>query len=152
MSKYAWVALGMFVTAVGGSAGTWFAVKYVFGADLNQPPEVVTNLIGYGGVFSSLLGGLISLAIGRTGDRNGRLLGLITFACGLAIAIAISPTGTLIALNPLSLLILIGIWPFALLGGSVMFALLCVSVWAMGRKRTDVPNKVVNPSGGSGGF
>ena len=152
MSKYAWVALGMFVTAVGGSAGTWIAVKYVFGADLNQPPEVVTNLIGYGGVFSALLGGVVSLTLGRACERNGRLLGIITFGCGLAIAPAISPTGTLMALNPLSLLILIGIWPFALLGGSVMFALLCVSVWAMGRKRTDVPNKVVNPSGGSGGF
>lgn len=151
MSKYAWVALGMLVTAIGGSAGTWIATKYVFAADLNQPSEAITNLIGYGGVFSALLGGVISLALGRAGERNDRLLGLITFACGLAIAAAISPTGILMALNPLSLMILLGVWPFALLGGSVMFALLWVSVWAMGRKRTDVPNiKAVNPSGVSG--
>ena len=152
MTKYAWVALGMLVTAIGGSAGTWIALEYVFGADQNQPTEVITNLIGYGGVFSALLGGVVSLTLGPAGERNGRLLGIITFGCGLAIATAISPTGTLMALNPLSLIILLGVWPFALLGGSVMFALLCVSVWAMGRKRTDVPNKVVNPSGGSGGF
>ncbi len=140
------------MTAFGGSAGTWIAVRYVFGDDLTQPPEVVTSLIGYGGVLSSLLGGLISLTLGRTGDRNGRLFGLITFGCGLAIAPAISPTGTLMALNPLSLVILIGIWPFALLGGSVMFALLCMIVWAMGRRPTDGPNKTMHPEHANGRF
>lgn len=152
MPKYAWVALGMLVTAVGGSAGAWIALEYVYGADQNEPTEVITNLIGYGAVFSALLGGVVSLTFGRAGERNGWLLGLITFGFGLALALAISPAGTLIAFNPFSLIILIGVWPFALLGGFFMFALLRVIVCAMGSKRTDGPNKAVNSSGGSGQF
>ena len=140
MPKYVWVALGMLVTAIGGSAGTWISLKYGFGSDLNQPAEAITNLIGYGGVISALFGGVISLTLGRAGGRHDRLLGLLTLGCGLAIGLVISPTGTLLAINPLSLILLVGVWPFALLGGIVMFALLCVSVWASGRNRTDVPN------------
>ena len=123
MPKYAWVALGMFVTAVGGYTGAWIADKYVFGIDQNQPPQV--DLIGYGFVFSSLVGGLISLTRGRKGDRNGRLLGLITFGCGIAILAAISPGAMLFVLIlPCSLFYFIGIWPFALIGGLVALATL----------------------------
>jgi len=129
MPKYAWVALGMFVTAVGGYTGAWIAIKYVIGIgenqQENQPPELLTNLIGYGFVFSSLIGGLISLTRGRKGDRNGRLLGLITFGCGIAILAAISPGGMLmVLLMPFSLVLLIGLWPFALIGGLVALATL----------------------------
>ena len=37
------------------AAGTWIALRYFFGADRNQPAEVITNLIGYGGVFPGYL-------------------------------------------------------------------------------------------------
>ncbi len=125
MPKYAWVALGMFVTAVGGYTGAWIAIKYVMGIEQNQPPEVDANLIGYGFVFSSLVGGLISLTRGRKGDRNGRLLGLITFGCGIAILAAISPGAMLFVLIlPCSLFYFIFIWPFALIGGLVALATL----------------------------
>ena len=129
MPKYAWVALGMFVTAVGGYTGAWIAIKYVMGIgeiqQENQPPELLTNLIGYGFVFSSLIGGLISLTRGRKGDRNGRLLGLITFGCGIAILAAISPGGMLfVVIFPFSLFYFIGIWPFALIVGLVALATL----------------------------
>jgi len=119
----------MFVTAVGGYTGAWIAIKYVIGIgenqQENQPPELLTNLIGYGFVFSSLIGGLISLTRGRKGDRNGRLLGLITFGCGIAILAAISPGAMLFVLIlPCSLFYFIGIWPFALIGGLVALATL----------------------------
>ena len=125
MPKYAWVALGMFVTAVGGYTGAWVVDKYVFGMSENQPPQGLFDFIGYGFVFSSLVGGLISLTRGRKGDRNGRLLGLITFGCGIAILAGISPNGMLmVLLMPFSLVLLIGLWPFALIGGLVALATL----------------------------
>jgi len=91
----------------------------------NQPPQGLFDFIGYGFVFSSLVGGLISLTRGRKGDRNGRLLGLITFGCGIAILAAISPGAMLFVLIlPCSLFYFIGIWPFALIGGLVALATL----------------------------
>ncbi|NBU75433.1 MAG: hypothetical protein EBS30_09460 [Planctomycetes bacterium] len=117
------------MTAVGGYTGAWIAIKYVIrigeNQQENQPPELLTNLIGYGFVFSSLIGGLISLTRGRKGDRNGRLLGLITFGCGIAILAAISPGAMLFVLIlPCSLFYFIGIWPFALIGALVALATL----------------------------
>ena len=124
MPKYAFVLLGMLASATGGVLGTWLAFNYIYPQD--QSAEVQANLIAYGGIFAALIGGLVSL---RGGWGHGGLLGgFLAYAVGLAIAFAISPTATVMALFPLTLIVFIGVWPFALLGGFVMYVLFMLSV------------------------
>lgn len=125
--KYVFVMLGMLSSAIGGVLGAWLAFKCLY-IPQDQPAEIEGNLIAYGGIFAALIGGLVSLRGGRTQGHGGRLGGILALAVGLGISCAISPVATLMALFPLSLIMLIGVWPFALLGGCMMYVLLLVSV------------------------
>ena len=131
MSKYGWVALGMLTSAFGGASGVWIALVSINQID-NQSAEATSNLIGYGGVFAALVGGVVSLSRGRTRERQPWLRSLLALVCGLGIGATVSPSGTLLAVNPLCLLLLIGVWPFALLGGLSMLGLIWAILWAVG--------------------
>lgn len=131
MPKYAWVVLGMLCSAAGGVAGVWWALRTEYRFDV-QTPEANANLIGYGGVFAGLVGGLVSLRRGRSGERWGVPRALLALAIGLAVAVAVSPAGVVITLYPFSLLVLVGIWPFALIGGLGLLAAVWAVLWVVG--------------------
>ena len=133
MPKYVWVFLGMIAAGLGGVAGVWTAFATLYQGD-NQflNPEVARNLLQYGGVFAAMCGGAISLKRGPLGERSATIRGVMALLLGLGVCAAIAPQGALIAFNPFSLFILVGIWPFALLGGMALLAILWLGLWSFG--------------------
>ncbi len=131
MPKYAWVVIGMLSSAVGGEFGVWLTFETIFEFE-GQPQDVAANLIGYGGVFAGFAGALVSLRRGDPARPEGWIVIMISLAAGLGLAYLISPAGVLIFLNPFNLLILMAVWPFALLGGLCTLAAIWVSLWLAG--------------------
>lgn len=148
MPKYLWVMLGMLASALGGVAGTALAFTTVYQSG-ERSPAILANLIGYGGTFAAIVGGLISLGRGRASGWRDTLAGPLVLSAGVGLAFVASPSGATLAVNPGSLLVLMGVWPFALLGGLVALAVVWSGLWCFGVRDVDeVVQQVDSPGEG----
>lgn len=91
MPTYAWVAIGMLISGIGGAVATWGSLCLMYRGLPPQPAEVVGNLTALGGVFAGLCGGITSMVRGSTDDRQSLLVSFAALGLGIGVPAAINP-------------------------------------------------------------